>query len=231
MARVQHDPELATARTTNMEFTPAHRPSDNADESLKQYTCLYFGYASNLSSRTMKQRCPDSLFISLARLSGWRWMINETGYANIVPGNKDDEVWGSLCFLSRRDETALDESEGVPWLYEKKKLKVRRVPQMQAGEEWRTSDEGEEVEVLAYVDVQRLSEGRIEKEYVVWVRKAIEDALQCGMPQAYVDKYLARYLPARKPDDIPDREIMMVRTLQKKGETLIPSGFASWSRG
>lgn len=230
MAQVQHDPELAQARTANLQSTSAHRPKDD-DESFKQYTCLYFGYASNLSPRTMKQRCPDSLFISLARLPGWRWMINETGYANIVPGDAEDEVWGSLCFLSHRDEMALDESEGVPWMYEKKKLKVRRVPQAQAGQEWRTSDAGEEVEATAYVDVQRLSEGRIEKEYIVWVRKAVEDAFQCGMPQVYVDKYIAKYLPERSPEDIPDREIMMVRTLQNKGDDLIPRGFASWNRG
>lgn len=205
-----------------------------ADEGwLKQYSCIYFGYASNLSPRTMKQRCPDSLFISLARITGWRWIINETGYANIIPGNPDDEVWGSLCFLSRRDEMALDESEGVPWLYEKMKLKVKRVPQDVAGAEWRTNDAGEEIEATAYVDVQRLAEGKIEKEYVVWVRKAIEDAKLCGMPESYAEKYIRKFLPAREDNDLPEQEIMMVRTLQF-GETsagLVPRGFASWSRG
>lgn len=36
------------------------------------FTTLYFGYASDLACQTMKQRYPDSLYIGLARLDGWR---------------------------------------------------------------------------------------------------------------------------------------------------------------
>lgn len=137
---------------------------------------------------------------------------------------------------------ALDESEGVPWLYEKLKLKVRRVPQEIAGAEWRAGsaagddgdrEHGEEVEATAYVDVQRLTEGRIEKEYVTWVKKSIDDAKLCGLPESYAEKYIERFLPVRTEDDLPDQEIMMVRTLQfgDKDGGLVPRGFASWSRG
>lgn len=70
-------------------------------------TILYFGYGSNLSTTQMAQRCPSSRPVGLAHLSGlpshtssgegdglegdqhhqegWRWMINERGYANVVP--------------------------------------------------------------------------------------------------------------------------------------------------
>jgi len=240
MAEVQHNEALAESRISSIENTTQHRPdaqttNDTSTEAdLKRYTCLYFGYASNLSPRTMKQRCPDSLFISLARLQGWRWIINETGYANIIPGNPDDEVWGSLCFLSHRDETALDESEGVPWLYEKKKLKVQRMPQQQAGAEWRV-DEGEEVEAVVYVDVQRLTEGRVERQYVVWVKKSIEDAKLCGLPESYAEKYINRFLPRghNGGSTLLERDIMMVRTMKfgDKGAGMVPRGFASWDRG
>lgn len=137
-----------------------------------RYSCIYFGYGSNLSMRSMKQRCPDSLFVGLAVLPRWKWIINETGYANIIPGDNTDEVYGSLCFLSHRDEMALDESEGVPWLYEKMKLNVRRVLSPEEATEY--GDEVPEVEAVCYVDTQRLAEGNIEKEYIVWIRKAIE---------------------------------------------------------
>ena len=109
----------------------------------------------------MKQRCPDSLFICLARLPDWKWIINSTGYANIVPSPGDD-AYGSLCFLSKRDEDALDESEGVPWLYEKMRLKVRRISV--GGGDWGEAGSEVEVEASVYVDVQRKEEGRIEKE-------------------------------------------------------------------
>lgn len=177
----------------------------------------------------MKQRCPDSLFTGLAFLKGWKWIINGTGYANIVSGSKDDEVYGSCCFLSYRDEMALDESEGVPWLYEKMKLKVRKVSRPEDEAEWGT--EATEVEATAYVDVQRKTEGNIEKEYVVRVRKAIEDGLRCGITRSYVDKCLSKYLPAEKG---LQADIIMVRTRnfeEEKSAGLVPRGFASWSRG
>ncbi len=72
-----------------------------------------------VAPEAMKGRCPDSLFCGLARLDGWKWHINSTQYANIMP-SEGDVVYGSLFFLSPRDEAGLDESEGVPWLYEKK---------------------------------------------------------------------------------------------------------------
>ena len=95
MAQVQHDPELSSARQSHLENTTANRPSaaqsEKTEEELKRYTCLYFGYASNFSPVTLKQRCPDSLFISLATLPGYRWIINETGYANIIPSSDPDK--------------------------------------------------------------------------------------------------------------------------------------------
>ncbi|KEF61475.1 uncharacterized protein A1O9_03041 [Exophiala aquamarina CBS 119918] len=111
----------------------------------------------------MKQRCPDSLFIGFGQLKDWKWIINETGYANIVtsPG---DVVYGSLCFLSRRDEMALDESEGMPWLYEKMGLPVTRLIASEGedegeGEGWSTAREVK-VNAMSYVDVQRTSLGQ-----------------------------------------------------------------------
>ena len=110
----------------------------------------------------MRQRCPDALFIALGRLPDYKWMINSTGYANIVP-SRGNVVYGTLCFLSARDESALDESEGVPWMYEKHKVKVWRLPapgQSAAG--W--GNDEEQVEATVYVDVQRLDEGKIDRE-------------------------------------------------------------------
>lgn len=91
--------------------------SANVDAT-RRFSELYFGFASNLAPSTMKGRCPDSVFCGLARLDDWKWTINSTKYANIVP-SPGDHVYGGLYFLSPRDEAGLDHSEGVPWLYEK----------------------------------------------------------------------------------------------------------------
>lgn len=129
---------------------------------------------------------------------------------------------------------ALDESEGVPWAYQKVKVKVHRVPQATAEAEWKSGDaSGEEVEVTTYVDIERQTEGKIEREYVVWIRKGIADAKLCGLPDGYAEKYIDRFLPTKKEDDLPEQEIAMVRTMQfgEKDASLIPRGFASWDRG
>jgi len=225
----------------NVEVSQATQPgtvttedtaSNNSSSSMKDISCIYFGYGSNLSPRTMKQRCPDSLFVGLGRLMDWRWVINETGYANIVP-SPGDVVYGSLCFLSRRDEMALDESEGVPWLYEKMDLPVTRLVAGDGnGDGWSTAGEVK-INAMSYVDVQRKSVGKIEKEYVVWIRKAIEDGVQCGMSKEYAEKYLSPYLPEGKEQVSTVEDVVMVRTTRfgEHSAGLVPRGFASWSRG
>lgn len=106
---------------------PAVSRNETVDTS-KRFSVLYFGYASNLSPTTMAGRCPDSLFCGLAKLNGWRWQINSTQYGNIVKSDSaSDHVYGSLFFLSPRDEAGLDESEGVPWMYQKHTYEVMRI--------------------------------------------------------------------------------------------------------
>ncbi|KAL1648495.1 hypothetical protein SLS58_002250 [Diplodia intermedia] len=52
---------------------------------------LYFAYGSNLWLDQMHRRCPSSVYLGVGRLhgsnssnTGWRWIINERGYANVV---------------------------------------------------------------------------------------------------------------------------------------------------
>lgn len=147
----------------------------------------------------MKGRCPDSLFVGLARLDDYKWQINETGYANVKP-SPGDYVYGALFFLSPRDEAGLDESEGVPWMYQKKWLDVVR----------HDDDSGEKLSAIVYVDTERPADGEIMKDYVVYFSKAIRECTPLGLPEEYVTKYLRPYLPAVEKDD-EEREIQMVR--------------------
>ncbi|KAF2212941.1 hypothetical protein CERZMDRAFT_40249 [Cercospora zeae-maydis SCOH1-5] len=185
---------------------PAASRSENVDYS-KRFSELYFGYASNLAPSSIKGRCPDSLFCGLARLEGYRWHINDTGFANIVP-SKDDHVYGALVFLSPRDEAGLDESEGVPWLYEKHWVEAERINAD-------GSASGQKVQVMTYVDVERTVDGRIDKDYVVWIVKAIREAAAIGMPMEYAEKYLRPWLP--KSTEVEEKqEIVMVRVMRAK---------------
>ncbi|KAM3420023.1 hypothetical protein BST61_g3334 [Cercospora zeina] len=95
---------------------------------------IYFGYGSNLWLHQMRQRCPTSKYLGTARLKGYKWIIYDRGYANIVElseeqqqqqeeeeeknafDDKDDyskEVWGLVYSLEPEDEQRLDGNEGV----------------------------------------------------------------------------------------------------------------------
>ncbi|KAI0882300.1 uncharacterized protein GGS22DRAFT_196013 [Annulohypoxylon maeteangense] len=57
---------------------------------------FYFAYGSNLSPAQMLDRCPSSPPIGLAHLSGWTWLINERGYANIIQEKTATPVSSSI---------------------------------------------------------------------------------------------------------------------------------------
>ncbi|KAK3673219.1 hypothetical protein LTR78_006764 [Recurvomyces mirabilis] len=182
---------------------PARSRNETVDTS-RRFSALYFGYASNLSPKAMSGRCPDSIFCGLARLEDYRWQINDTQYGNIMP-SQGDHVYGSLFFLSPRDEAGLDESEGVPWMYEKHTLQVERIDAEGKGT-------GQKVETMTYVDVQRTDEGVIMPDYIVWIKKAIRDAAPHGLPKEYVDKYLRPYIPAMEKEE-EERDLIAVRVM------------------
>lgn len=98
----------------------------------------------------------------------------------------------------------LDQSEGVPWLYEKHRVKAKRI-----GENGKEEDD---IDTLCYVDVQRTEDGNIEPDYVVWVNKGIREATQVGLPGEYVDKYLRPFTPLPPPPE-KEQEIAYVRIM------------------
>lgn len=164
---------------------------------------LYFAYGSNLSTEQMRQRCPYSTAVGLGKLSGWRWIINERGYANIVKqvdeegkgeGEEESHVYGMMYLLPTEDEERLDGYEGVPWAYEKVVLEASWVSSSSSGDEKEEDNNGggEEltpVKVLAYVDRKRTAEGRPRGEYVGRMERGIEDAVgNWGMKGGYADE-------------------------------------------
>jgi gamma-glutamylcyclotransferase (GGCT)/AIG2-like uncharacterized protein YtfP len=72
----------------------------------------YFAYGSNLSFAQMAQRCPGATPLGKACLKGWRYLIYERGYANIVP-DAASEVWGGVWLVTEDHLRALDGFEGV----------------------------------------------------------------------------------------------------------------------
>lgn len=176
----------------------------------------------------MSQRCPSSPYAGVGCLRGFEWFINARGYANIAPtstsssnnpnpgyvaDDTDNEVWGLVYDLSAADEKKLDLNEGVPWAYEKKMVAV---------EFWPVSGKPEVVNMLVYIDFKRDQGGHQPKaEYVHRMNMGIDDAVRAGVPQAYVDVVLRRYIPEvdRRAIQVPVRQVADFRD-ENNGGTL-----------
>ncbi|GJN66652.1 hypothetical protein PLICBS_000671 [Purpureocillium lilacinum] len=187
----------------------------------KRHEILYFAYGSNLSTTQMRQRCPFSTPVGLGFLEGWRWIINERGYANVVPmtpspggsggegssssssSNKKAGVYGLLYLLPPQDEARLDGYEGVPWAYERMHcdyLRWATPPPLEGTGDGDGEGTGEAaaadepVRALVYVDRQRVTEGTPREEYVGRMEEGIRDAVwNWGLDEAYADRVMRRF--------------------------------------
>lgn len=87
---------------------------------------LYFAYGSNMDARQMAYRCRGAESAGLAVLRGYRFLINQRGYATVVPDAKA-VVHGVLWELTPGHERALDTYEAVAeGMYVKRDLPVER---------------------------------------------------------------------------------------------------------
>jgi hypothetical protein len=165
---------------------------------------LYFGYGSNLWIEQMHSRCPNSHYIGIARLKGYKWIINDRGYANVVElpqgssARPQNEVWGLVFYLTPADEARLDRNEGVPYAYTKSNLRVDFWAHRLADGEVKTDIENEasvSKEALVYIDRKRVTDDEPKDEYVVRMNRGIDDALAFGVPRTYVEGVMRKFIP------------------------------------
>ena len=135
----------------------------------------------------MARRCPESKFVGLGILRGWKWFINNRRYANIVQ-SPEDLVYGLVFEISPSDEASLDRSEGVPWAYTKESM----------GIELQSADDGGKfvAQCLVYVDKRRVEQGEPWEEYTHRMNMGIKDAIAKGLPEWYIEKYMRGSIPA-----------------------------------
>jgi gamma-glutamylcyclotransferase len=169
---------------------------------------IYFGYGSNLWRAQMAERCPKSTYIGIGRLSGYRWQINDRGYANVVklaasynPGSADsdykDVVYGLIYTLTPNDESRLDRNEGVPHVYSKDILSVDlwSASSSTSTQSIDTTAKPEKKDMLVYVDHKRTLDSKPKAEYIIRMNHGIDDALAAGVPQDYVNEVLRKSIP------------------------------------
>ncbi|MCP1335225.1 gamma-glutamylcyclotransferase family protein [Futiania mangrovi] len=131
---------------------------------------LYFAYGSNLLRRQMAERCPAARGLTVARLEGWRFLINERGVATIAPAD-GQTVIGALWELTGACEAALDRFEGVAdGKYEKRIVPV-------------IADSGTRHDALTYVDLRR-THGKPYPGYLD--TRVLPGAREWGLPAPYL---------------------------------------------
>jgi len=170
-----------------------------------QNATLYFGYGSNLWLQQMELRCPASHYVGVARLNGYRWMINERGYANVVEvpwaRGMDSDIpttnvsYGLVYILKADDERRLDSNEGVPVAYTKEWLSVDFWPSSGDGKAVNVTHRAEKRDMLVYINRHQIQDSTPKKEYIYRMNMGIKDAVAQGVPQAYVDESMRPFIP------------------------------------
>jgi len=82
---------------------------------------LYCAYGSNINVQQMRHRCPDAKIVGTGALLNYELTFNRV--ATIVP-QKRAAVPVLIWAISKRDEKYLDQYEGFPHLYGKKRVTV-----------------------------------------------------------------------------------------------------------
>ena len=143
---------------------------------------MYFAYGSNLSISQMDKRCPDNIALDIGRLNGYRWIISNRGYANVIE-SEHDYVLGRIYKINNTDEASLDKDEGVKLLnsgYDRTTLPI--------------IVDGVSCDCLVYVDPIK-QEGPPKDEYVNRINLGLADS---EFPTEYVEKYIRTKIPLSK---------------------------------
>jgi hypothetical protein len=152
---------------------------------------LYFGYGSNMWLDQMNRRCPGNKFIGTAVLHDWCWIINQRGYANVIPSS-GDYVYGFIFELSPNNEASLDIYEEATRIYDKRIHPVQ--PRTDPGDgETATKNT---IDALVYIDTVSTSPDVPKTEYIHRMNMALQDGLKNGVPQSYINKYIRPFIPA-----------------------------------
>jgi gamma-glutamylcyclotransferase (GGCT)/AIG2-like uncharacterized protein YtfP len=144
---------------------------------------LYAAYGSNLDPRQMLQRAPHSPHLGTGWLRGWRLTFGgeDIGWEGAVATLAEDvgaSVFVSIYDLTKQDEAALDEWEGVTTdLYRKIRVRVETLTGTQS----------------CYLYVLNSFEGGIPSARYLEIM--IAAALEAGAPDDYIAELRSRGVP------------------------------------
>ena len=127
----------------------------------------YFAYASNMSRKQMKERCPDAKPKIVATLPNYKIVF--TGYSRIrkgavatINGSKGDKVLGAVYEITEACLRKLDKAEGYPDIYKHLNVIV-------------FTDSGEAIEAITFIKSRQEDEGKASPEYLAIIQQGFRD--------------------------------------------------------
>jgi gamma-glutamylcyclotransferase len=123
--------------------------------------------------------------------SNRRWIINQRGYANVIPSS-GDYVYGFIYELNPKNEASLDIHEAVPHIYDKRIHPVQLRTPPGDGE----TATKKTINALVYIDTVSTSPDVPKTEYIHRINMGLQDGLKNGVPQSYINKYIRPFIPA-----------------------------------
>ncbi|CAO2652771.1 Nn.00g021820.m01.CDS01 [Neocucurbitaria sp. VM-36] len=184
------------------------QPTSTAQSPQSNTPTIYFGYGSNLWLHQMRIRCPTSQYLGVARLTGYRWIINDRGYANVVQSSEDEHqqhdnsdsrkydhvVFGLVYSLGEEDERRLDRNEGVPIAYTKELLPCDLWSSSIDHKVDTSKPPTSRRDLLVYIDRERILPDEPRKEYIYRMNQGIADAVKMGVPEQYVKDVMRKFI-------------------------------------
>jgi gamma-glutamylcyclotransferase len=127
----------------------------------------YFAYASNLSHKRMRERCPGSKPRFKARLPNYKliftgWSRKWRGGVATIRRFGGEQVIGGVYEISERDLRVLDEHEGYPTVYDR--VNVLVIP-----------EDGDAVEAVTYIKREQSEETQPSPEYLTTIQQGYKD--------------------------------------------------------
>ena len=142
---------------------------------------IYFAYGANLSKTDMARRCPGCIPLQRALLPDHRLVFR--GVADIVPA-EGETVQGAFYRITPEHLDALDDFEGMPYLYIRKEMTV-------------LLEDGNEAKAILYQMTNRKTFSRPGLSYLVMI---IEGCRSWGIAEEYIDKIRKAASPTQKED-------------------------------
>jgi len=126
----------------------------------------YFAYASNLNRKQMAERAPESKPRFIATLPNFKLSFTarsgrQSGVASITP-HRGEKVLGAIYEISERDLKRLDNYEGYPSVYDRRKITV-----------W--TETNEPIEAVTYIKIDQSRALPPSAEYLAVIRQGYRD--------------------------------------------------------